>query len=47
MVIEEKKDNDLNELKNENEENRNYNDVNYWHVELNDDMKDDILKELE
>lgn len=31
----------------ENEENKVYNDVNYWHVEIINDINDDILKELE
>ena len=37
---------EINEVK--SEENKNYNDVNFWHVENIDDIKvDDILKELE
>lgn len=31
----------------ENEENKVYNDVNYWHVEIINLINDDILKELE
>ena len=54
---EEKKDENtqalvLYENKNENileknEENKSYNDVNYWHIKLSKDMNDDILKEIE
>ena len=54
---EEKKDNNsqalvLFENKNEknfekNDENKSYNDVNYWHIELSKDIDDDILKEIE
>ena len=29
------------------EEDKNYNDVNYWHIEVNERINDDILKELE
>ena len=40
-------DSDDNDKKRQIEENKKYNDVNYWHIELNENMKDDILKELE
>lgn len=40
-------DSDDNDKKRQIEENKKYNDVNYWHIELNENMIDDILKELE
>ena len=40
-------DSDDDDKKRQIEENKKYNDVNYWHIELNENMKDDILKELE
>ena len=46
LFVEKKEINNDNEDK--SEENKNYNDVNFWHVENIDDIKvDDILKELE
>ena len=38
---------DDDEKKEQIEVNKKYNDVNYWHIELNENMIDDILKELE
>ena len=43
VLYENKNDNILEK----NEENKSYNDVNYWHIELSKDMNDDILKEIE
>ena len=43
LVVEKK---EINEVK--SEENKNYNDVNFWHVGIDNNSKvDDILKELE
>ena len=28
------------------EENKDYNDVNYWHIEINDKSMEDLLKDL-
>ena len=47
-----KKEEETNKENNINEENENgiynqqYNDVNYWHTEINDEKMDEILKEL-
>ena len=44
IVVNDNKEINLNE---NNEEDKNYNDVNYWRIEIRDDIKNDILKELE
>lgn len=44
ILFEDKKETILDD---KNEENKVYNDVNYWHVAISDDINEDILKELE
>ena len=44
VLVEDKKEVNLDD---KIEEDKNYNDVNYWHIEVNELINDDILKELE
>ena len=44
VLVEDKKEVNLDD---KIEEDKNYNDVNYWHIEVNEGINDDILKELE
>lgn len=44
VLVEDKKEVNLDD---KIEEDKNYNDVNYWHIEVNERINDDILKELE
>ena len=44
VLVEDKKEENLDD---KIEEDKNYNDVNYWHIEVNERINDDILKELE
>ena len=44
VLVEDKKEANLDD---KIEEDKNYNDVNYWHIEVNELINDDILKELE
>ena len=43
VLFENKNENNLEK----NDENKSYNDVNYWHIDLSKDIDDDILKEIE
>ena len=43
VLFENKNENNLEK----NDENKSYNDVNYWHIDLSKDIDDDILKETE
>ena len=44
VLVEDKKEVNLDD---KIEEDKNYNDVNYWHIEVNELINDYILKELE
>jgi hypothetical protein len=44
--LEEKKDVEKNDIRDENIENKKYNDINFWQVELKDESMEDILKDI-
>ena len=44
--LEEKKEVEKNDIRDENIENKKYNDINFWQVELKDESMEDILKDI-
>ena len=44
--LEEKKDVEKNDIRDENIENKKYNDINFWQVELKDESMEEILKDI-
>ena len=44
--LEEKKEVEKNDIRDENIENKKYNDINFWQVELKDESMEEILKDI-